>query len=416
MIANETLKKIPSINIILRDLHSNNKLIVFQFKHFIAGYSYTGDSNGYDYNTVTNNGYLGSKDSYQNNGNFYGVGDSSQKLSNHISSHSFNAGNQGGIGSDIGNSYKGYSANDQGSEYGGYSNNPYENSENSDSYTRSTSAPFRGYSGSNGESTFNAYSSGSSATHKDTDFGQYAASSTSSSKRIPAFSGYSRPILENYPEGSDHSNMQGYHSAGSSYSESDHAYSSYSPGGLEYSFGKQKDELYKGGNKYSDIYSIPSETRYTRGNAGHANHNHDVPSYMSSSGSSGHFLKVHGPGNVWYSSGKPDKYSYKSYLSRYAPNTGVTYLSRERDGYYTPFSKGGGKLIIIKDTRPSYAGGHVYSDEPSYAGGYRSKSTGYGTSPNFSGYSGSNNSYDDGPTMLRRYRNVGGLLVQKAVY
>ncbi|XP_012219447.1 probable ATP-dependent RNA helicase ddx17 [Linepithema humile] len=382
----------------------------------LNSYSYTGDSNGYDYNTVTNNGYLSSKDSYQNSGNFYGAGDTSHKLSNHIGGHSLiNAGNQGSIGGDVGNSYKGYSANEQGSEYGGYSN-PYENSENSDSYTRTvTSTPFRGYSGSNsGESTFNAYSSGPAA-HKDTDFGQYASSSSSNSKRIPAFPGYPRPILENYPEGSDHSNVQGYHgSSGSSYPESDHAFSPYSPSGLEYSFGKQKDEPYKGGNKYSDVYSIPSETRYTRGNAGHASHNHDVPPYISSSGPSGHLLKMHGSGNVWYSSGKPGKYSYK-YLSRYAPNTGVTYLSRDRDGYYTPFNKGGGKLIIIKDTRPSYAGGHVYSDEPSYAGGYRSKSAGYATSPNFSGYSG-NSSYDDGPAMLRRYRNAGGLLLQKAVY
>lgn len=277
-----------------------------------------------------------------------------------------------------------------------------------------TSSPFRGYSGSNGESTFNTYSSGSAAQHKDTDFGQYA-SSNSNSKRIPAFPGYSRPILENYPEGSDHNNVQGYH--GSSHSESDHAFSPYSPAGLEYSFGKQKDELYKGSNKYSDTYSIPSETRYTRGNAGHAghaNHNHDLSPYISSSGLSGYFPKTHGSANVWYSSGKPGKYSYK-YLSRYAPNT-VTYLSRERDGYYTPFNKGGGKLIIIKDTRPSYAGGHMYSDEPSYAvSGYRSRNTGYATSSNFDGYSG-NSSYDDGPTMLRRYRNTGGLLLQKAVY
>lgn len=364
---------------------------------------------------------MGSKDSYQNDGSFYGTGDTNHKLSNHVSSHSLvNVGNQDSAGgSNVGNSYNGYSANDHGNEYAGYSN-IYENSA-SESYTIPTRAaiPLRGYNANNNaESTYNAYSSDS--IQKDSDFGQYAASS-SNSKRIPAYPGYSRPtrVSENYPEGSADSGIQGYHgsSGSSSYSESDHIYAPYSSGGLtgEYSFGKQKNDPLnlKGGNKY--IYSIPSEMRYTRGNAAHMSYNHDVPSFISgSSVLNSPFSKAPGI----YSSTKPSKYKY---LSRYAPNNGVTYLSRDRDGYYMPYNKGSGKVIIIKDNSPSYTG-RVYSDEPAYAASnYRSKSSfanGYSTSPNFDGYTGSR-SYDDSydPTIPRRYRPSGGhMFVQKSIY
>lgn len=367
---------------------------------------------------------MGSKDSYQNGGSFYGAADTNHKLSNHDSSHSLiNVGSQGNIGGgDVGNSYNGYSANDHGNEYAGYSNT-YENTA-SESYnipTRATAVPLRGYIGgnNNGESTFNAYS-GDSA-QKESEFAQYAATS-SSNKRIPAYPGYARPtrVSENYPEGSVNSGVQGYHgssSGSSSYSASDHIYAPYSPDGLtsEYSFGKQKNDPLnlKGGNKYSGVFSIPSETRYTRGNAGHVSYNRDIPSFMSaSSGLDGHFSKAHG---AIYSSGKPSKYSYK-YSSRYAPNSGVTYMSRERDGYYVPYGKGSGKVIVIKDNNPSYTG-RVYSDEPLYAGsnGYKSKNgfaSGYSASPNFDGYTGS---YDDGPTILRRYRS-GPVFLQKPIY
>lgn len=365
---------------------------------------------------------MGSKDSYQNDGSFYGTGDTNQKLSNHVSSHSLvNVGNQGSAGgSDVENSYNGYSANDHGNEYAGYSNT-YENSA-SESYTIPTRASIalKGYTSANNnrESTYNAYSS--DTVHKDSDFGQYAASSTSSSKRIPAYPGYSRPtrVSENYPEGSADSGIQGYHgsSGSSSYSESDHIYAPYSSSGLtsEYSFGKQKNDPLnlKGGNKY--IYSIPSETRYTRGNAAHVSYNHDVPPFMlGGSGLNRYVSKA----PAIYSSAKPSKYKY---LSRYAPNSGAAYLSRDRDGYYMPYSKGSGKVIVLKDNSPSYAG-RVYSDEPVYAasnGGYRSKigfANGYSTSSNFDGYTGSH-SYDDGPTIPRRYRPSGHMFVQKAIY
>lgn len=313
--------------------------------------------------------------------------------------------------------------NNNGNEYAGYSST-YENSA-SESYntpSRATALPLRGYiGGNNGKSLFNAYSSDS--VHKDSDI-QYAASSSTSSKRIPAYTGYSRPtrVSENYPEGSADSGVQGYDSSdASSYSqESDPIYAPYSPGGLtsEYSFGKQKNDPLnlKGGNKYTGVYSIPSETRFTRGNAGHVSYNRDVPSFMSgSSVQSSHFSKVHGT----YSSGKPSKYGYK-FLSRYLPNSGVTYMSRERDGYYMPYGKGNGKVILIKNNSPSYTG-RVYSDEPIYAGsngGYRSKSgfaNGYSASPNFDGYIGSS-SYDDSPTILRRYRTSGPMFLQKSIY
>jgi len=131
-----------------------------------------------------------------------------------------------------------------------------------------------------------------------------------------------------------------------------------------------------------------------------------------SSGLSSPF-KAHGI----YSSGKPSKYGYK-YLSRYAPNSGVTYLSRERDGYYVPYGKNSGKIIVIKDNSPS----RVYSKEPLYAGSninYRSKSgfaNGFSASSNFDGYTGSSN-YDDGPAILRRYRTSGSpMFVQKSIY
>ncbi|KYQ60462.1 hypothetical protein ALC60_00445, partial [Trachymyrmex zeteki] len=339
-------------------------------------YSFTGGSNGYDYsNTVTSNGYLGSKDSYRNGGSFYGVGDINHKLPNHVGTHSLiNIGNQeyqSSIGgNDAGNSYNGYSANDQGNEYAGYSNN-YENSA-SESYTKPT---------------------------------------------------YPTPtrISDNYPESSTINGVQGYleSSGSSSYSESDHIYSPYSPGGLtsEYSFGKQKNDPLnlKGGNKYSGIYSISSGTRYTRGNPVHVSFNRDVPSFISGdSGLSSHFPKAHNT----YSSGKLNKHGYK--LSRYTPNSSATYVSRERDGYYTPYGKGGGKVIIIKNNNPNYTG-RVYSDDPLYAGsngGYRSKSgfaNGFSASSNFDGYTGSSN-YNDGPTVLRRYRASGGpVFVQKSV-
>ncbi|KYN03041.1 hypothetical protein ALC62_06135, partial [Cyphomyrmex costatus] len=402
-------------------------------------YSFTGSSNGYDYsNTIPSNGYLGSKDSYRNGGSFYGVGDINHKLPNHVGTHSLinigNQGHQGNIGgNDVGNSYNGYSANDQGNEYAGYSNT-YENTA-SESYTKPTyptSSPLRGYidANNNEESTFNAYVSDS--THKDSDFGQYATSSSSSSssssnsnKRIPAYSGYSRPtrISDNYPEGSTDNGVQGYldSSGSSSYSESDHIYNTpYSPGGLasEYSFGKQKNDPLnlKGGNKYSGIYSISSGTRYTRGNPGYVNFNRDVPSSFipGDSGLNSHFSKAHGT----YSSGKLNKYGYK--LSRYTPNSSVTYPSRERDSYYMPYSKGGGKVIIIKNNNPNYTG-RVYSDESPYAGSngdYRSQSgfaNGFSASSNFDGYTGSSN-YNNGPTILRRYRANGGpVFVQKSV-
>ncbi|KYN18510.1 PREDICTED: uncharacterized protein DDB_G0271670-like [Trachymyrmex cornetzi] len=413
----------------------------------LNSYSFTSGINGYDYNGYSNaaasNGYLGSKDSYRNDGSFYGAftGDINHKLPNHVGAHSLiNIGNQGHQssigGNDVGNSYNGYSANDQGNEYAGYSNT-YENSA-SEPYTKPTyptSSPLRGHidANNNGESIFNAYASDS--THKDSDFGQYTASSSSSSsdsssssssssnsnKRIPAYSGYSRPtrISDNYPESSTDNGIQGYldSSGSSSYSESDHIYSPYSPGGLtsEHSFGKQKNDPLnlKGGNKHSGgIYLIPSGTRYTRGNPGHVSFNRDVPSFISGdSGLSSHFSQPHGI----YSSGKLNKYGYK--LSRYTPNSSATYVPRERDGYYTPYSKGSGKVIIIKNNKPNYAG-RVYSEDPIYAGsngGYRSKSfaNGFSASSNFDGYTGSSNLYNDGPTVPRRYRMVSPVFVQK---
>lgn len=316
--------------------------------------------------------------------------------------------------------------NNNGNEYAGYSN-IYENSA-SESYntpTRAAALPLRGYiGGNNGESIFSAFSGDS--VHKDSDIGQYAAGSSTSGKR-PIYSGYSRPtrVTENYPEGSADSGIQGYQdsSGASSYSESDHIYAPYSPGGLtsEYSFGKQKNDPLnlKGGNKYNGVYSIPTETRYTRGNTGHVSYNRDVPSFvLGNSGQGSHFSKA--PGT--YSSAKPSKYGYKSLSnSRYAPNSGVTYNTRERDGYYMPYSKGSGKVILIKNNNPSYTG-RVYSDESFYAGsngGYRSKSSfanGYSAPLNFDGYTGSN-SYDDGPAILRRYRTTSGpMFLQKPIY
>ncbi|XP_032666241.1 uncharacterized protein LOC116841891 [Odontomachus brunneus] len=409
-------------------------IVVVNAEPPLNSYSLTGDNNGYDYsnvdynNAVANNGYLGSKDSYLSGGSFYNDRDTGHKLSNHISSHSsINDVNQASIGSDTGNSYK-YPMNDH---EGGYSKT-YENPEG-DSYSLSnhaTSIPFRAYSSpnSNLDSNFKTYSGGS--VQRDTDFGQYAAGSSSNSQRVLPYPGYNRPVmLENYAESTSDGDIraQGYHgsSGAQSYSESDHVYPPYppaSPAG-EYPFGKQKDGPYsnlKGGNKYNDIHSIPSETRYTRGNAGHAGHNHGVSSpYLSGSGPSGYLSKTYGSA-VYYSAGKPYKYGYK-YSSRYAPNSGVTYLTR--DSHYAPYGKGGGKVIIIKDSRPSYAS--LYSDEPSYiaGGGYRSKSggfmnaAGYSASPNFDGYSGGS-SYVDGPTVPRRYRASGGgpMLVQKTIY
>ncbi|XP_011642925.1 insoluble matrix shell protein 4-like [Pogonomyrmex barbatus] len=405
----------------------------------LNGYSLISDSNGYsnDYgNTVINNGYLGSKDNYggiQNGGNnYYSAGDISQNPS--VSSHLINVGNQDATGGgDVGNGYNGYSANDHGNEYSniyaGYANTYVENSA-SESYnvpTRATSVPLRGYTGvnSNREPTFNVYSSDSA--HKDSDFGQYAASSSSSSsssssKRIPAYPTYPRPtrLLDNYPEGSANSDVQGHHgsSGASSYSQ-DELYAPYSSGGRltnEYSFGKQKNDPLdlKGGSKYSGVYSPPFDTRYTRGNVGHVSHNRDLSSYLSGGpGPGGHFSKAHGS---IYFSGKPSKYSHK-YLSRYAPNNGVAYSPRERD-YYMPYGKGSGKVFGIKDNSPSYTG-RVYPDEPPFVGGYRSKNggfvNGYSTSPNFDGYSGSS-SYDGGPPVPRRYRTSGPIFVQKSIY
>lgn len=403
----------------------------------VIGHSYTGDSNGYDYsNTGTNNGYLGSKDSYQNGGNFYAGGN--HEVSNYVGNgHSslINSENQGNI---EGDSYSGYSSsNNHESEYAGYSNT-YENS-NSDSYilsTRATPTSFRGYSNNNnGDSAFKAYSSDSSI-YKDSDFGnQYAtSSSTVNNKRTPYSAGYSRPtMLKNYQKGSVSEGLQGYHDSSdvSSYSENDHVYSSYLPDNLagEHSFGRQRDGPYglKSGGKYNDVYPMLSETRYTRGNtgnignAGHMSYNHDISSYASRPNN--YFSKTPG---AYFSSGKPSKYyGYSKYLSRHAPNSGMTYyLSRDRDDYYAPssYGKGGGKVIIIKNNRPGYDGGHVYSDEPSlYSGSYRSKSgglmTGYSASPTFDGYNAGSDGYDDSRTLTRRYRNSGGpLLVQRSIY
>ncbi|KAL0107041.1 hypothetical protein PUN28_015534 [Cardiocondyla obscurior] len=391
----------------------------------LNSYSFTGDNSGYDYaNTVASNGYFGSKDGYQNSGSFYGAGDSNSKLANHVSGHSLiNVGSQGNVGGgDVGNSHSGYAVNDRGNEYAGYSNT-YENtaSETYNTPIRATSMPLRGYvGGNNNGEAFNAYSS--DLIQKDSDFSQYATSSSVSNKRIPAFPGYSRPtrVSENYPDASVDSDAQGYHSSpgSSSYSESDNIYAPYSLGGpiSEFSFGKLKNDPLnlKGGNKYSGVYSVPSETRFTRGNAGSVSYNRDVPSFVSgASGLGNHFSKPHGI----YSSVKPSKYGHKS-SSRYAPNSSVTYVSRERDGYYNmPYGKGSGKVIIIKNNSPSYTG-RVYSDEPLYADGYRSKNNfanGYSASPNFDGYT-SSSSYDGGPTVLRRYRASGPIFLQKPIY
>ncbi|XP_012537764.1 probable ATP-dependent RNA helicase ddx17 [Monomorium pharaonis] len=397
-------------------------MIVANAEPPLNSYSFTGDSNGYDYgNTVTSNGYLGSKDGYQNGGgSFYGTGDINHKLSSHVGSHSLiNIGNQAGIGgSDVGNSYNGYSANDHGNEYAGYANIYGNSASESNTTPNRATSTLRGYIGANnnGESTFNAYSSDS--INKDSDFGQYAAASSSSSKKIPAYLGFSRPtrVPDNYPEGSADNGSQGYRG-----SESDHIYAPYSSGGLtsEYLFGKQKNDPLnlKGGNKYSGVYSIPSETRYTRGNTGHVIYNRDVPSFvLGGSRLSSLFSKAPGI----YSSTKSNKYGSK-YLSRYAPNSEVTYVSRERDNYYMPYGKGGRKVIVIKDNNPSYTG-RVYSDEPLYAGSdssyIRSKSgfaNGYSASPNFDGYTGSS-SYDDSSTMIRRYRTSSGPMFIKPIY
>ncbi|XP_020289131.1 probable serine/threonine-protein kinase clkA [Pseudomyrmex gracilis] len=404
----------------------------------LNSHSYTGDSNGYDYsNTGTNNGYLGSKDSYQNGGHFYAGGN--HEVSNYVGGQSSlinPVDNQGNI---EGDSYSGYSSsnNNHESEYAGYSNT-YENS-NSDSYilsTRATPTSFRGYSNNNGDSGFKPYPSDSSI-YKDSDFGnQYATGSTSvNSKRIPYSAGYSRPTtLKNYHKGSvDSESLQGYHDSTdvSSYSENDHVYSSYLPDNLagEHSFGKQRDGPYglKSGGKYGNVYPTPSETRYTRGNtgnvgnvAGHASYNHDIPSYASRP--SNYVSKTPG---VYISSGKPNKYyGYSKYLTRHAPNSGMTYyLSRDRDDYYAPssYGKSTGKVLIIKNNRPGYDGGHVYNDEPLYSSGYRSKSgglvTGYPASPTFDGYNAGGNGYDDSSTLTRRYRNSGvPMLVQRSIY
>ncbi|XP_014485398.1 PREDICTED: prisilkin-39-like [Dinoponera quadriceps] len=416
-------------------------IVIVNAESSLNSYSLTGDNNGYDYGStdynnadysstvVANNGYLGSKDSYLNGGNFYNDRDTGYKLSNHVGSHSLiNGGNQGNIGSDMASSYSKYPTNDHGSDYSGYSKT-YENPDG-DSYSLSNHAasnPFKGYSGftSNVEHGFNAYSGGS--VQKDSDFGQYTAGSNSNSQRIPAYSAHNKPtMLENYSEDTADSDVraQGYHgfSGISSYSESDHIYPPYPPAG-EYPFGKQKDGLYsnlKGGNKYNDIHSMSTATRYTRGNAGHSSHNHGASSlYLSSSGPSGHLSKTHGSG-VYYSTGKPYKYGYK-YSSRYAPNSGITYLTRERDSHYTPYGKGSGKVIIIKDSRPSYA--NMYSDSPYIGapGGYRSKSSGfmsaYSSSPNFDRYGGTSSNYDDGSIIPRRFRASGGpMILQKTVY
>jgi len=325
----------------------------------------------------------------------------------------------------VGSNYNGYSANDYGSEYAGYSNT-YENS-NRNTYslpTRATPTSFRGYSDYNNKLNlaFNAYSSG--IAQQDSDFDQYKSNNK---KRRPAYSGYSNSaVLEHYAEDSTDSDSQGYHdsSDSASYSENDQVYSPYSSGEStsEYSFGKQKGGPYnnfnKGHNKYSDVHPTASETRYTRGNAVHVNHNRDVPSYLSDSRANGQqILKAHGMSSAYAASGKPSKYRYNS---RYAPNSGLAYLSRERDAYYAPYGKGSGKIIIIKEKRPS----HAYTSEPSYAdnnAGYRSKNGGfmdaYSTLSNFDGYGGSNGNYNDGMNVPRRYRYAGGpMILQKTVY
>jgi len=323
----------------------------------------------------------------------------------------------------VGSNYNGYSANDHGGEYAGYSNT-YENSDRN-TYslpTRATPTSFRGYSDRNNKLNlaFNsAYSSG--IPQQDSDFGQYKSNNN---KRIPAYSGYSNP-LEHYAEDSANSDSQGYRdsSDSASYSESDQVYPPYSSSEptSEYSFGKQKGGPYnnfnKGHNKYSDVYQTASETRYTRGNAAHINHNRDVPSYLPDSRTNGQFLKAHSVSSAYEASGKPNKYSYK-YISRYAPNSGLTYLSRERDTYYAPYGKGSGKIIIIKEKRPS----HAYS-EPSYTdnNGYRGKNGGfmggYSTLSNFDGYTSGSSNYNDGANVHRRYRYAGGpMILQKTVY
>lgn len=411
-------------------MFSTKSLLRLLNNRFIVGYSLTGDNNGYDYgNTGTGNGYLGSKDSYQNGGSFYGAAGTSH-ISNHINSHSLiNDGIQS-VRSDVRNNYGKYSANDHGNEYSGYSKT-YENSD-SDSYTLPThtaSIPYGGYSGSNSnaESTLNAYSSETG--HKDNDFvGQYVTGSSSDQRASP-YPEYRPAVLENYSQGTVDSEVQTHHGSSSvpSYAESNRVYPPYLASGptSDYSFGKQENSLYslKGINKYGDIYSIPTETRYTRGNPGRVSHNHGVPLYLSGSGPSSHVSKAYGSGV--YSSGKPYKYGYK-YLSRYAPNDGVAYLSRERDGYYSPYGKDTGKVVIIKDGRQSYPAGPMYPDEPLYTAGnrsgYRSKSGsfmsagGYPTSSNLDGYSGTSDTYDNGFTMPRRYRNGGHMFMQKTIY
>lgn len=397
---------------------------------FVVGFSLTGDNNEYDYsNTVSNNGYIGSKDSYLNSEHFYNDKDVDHKLSNHIGSYSLiNGGNQGSTGSDMGTSYSKYTVNDHGGDYSGYSKT-YENS-NSDSYSLSNHAAsiaFRGYPdfSNNAEANFNTYSGGSA--HKDSDFGQYAAGSNSNSQKILPYAGYAKPImLENYSENIANSEVraQGYHGSTNapSYSESDHVYSPYPPVGPvgEYPFGKQKDSLYgnlKDSSKYNDIRSMPTETRYTRENMGYSGQNRGTSSpYVSGSG---YLSKMHGSG-VYYSAGKPYKYGYK-YMSRYAPNSGVTYLTR--DSHYIPYGKSSGKVIIIKDNRPNYAS--VYSDERyiGAGGGYRNKNSGfisasgYSASPNFDGYSNTGSNYNEGPVIPRRYRASGGpMFLQKTIY
>lgn len=347
-------------------------------------------------------------------------------------------GSQKTVGSNLeSGAYTGLSSGGHGSAFTGYSPAMHESiSGSSFSLGGHVPSAFVGYTNGNdnGESAVDAYT-GATSSHATAAHAQYSSNGLQKGLSYVGYSGdlsgsstsgsYSEGPAKGYSVTPSKGHSLGGYQEGEQSALGHSAFVSVSPS-KEYTFGKHKDAHYGfgGGDKYGN--EGYSDVRYVRGNQASAypSRSHVSPSYFASATNDSPFSSVRGSGAVVYGLGKAGKQGNK-YFMDYALNAGMNYLTRDHEAGYSPgsFAKGGGKVVVIKETRPVGYPGQVYASPSSYPGGmlagggvYKSKPSGFVSSSN-PGYPSTSNfgsgystgSYVDGH-LPRGYRSSAGYL------
>ncbi|CAL7938984.1 unnamed protein product [Xylocopa violacea] len=395
-------------------------------------YSIGGENNGFEYNSnIIGGAYMAGKEGHRESTDFYGGGSGGHALTNSRS--------QGNLEESLrSNSYSGFSpSSSHSATFSSYSTGGRENLASSPYFVNNAAqSNYDSYAttNSNGDSTFDSYTQGSDQV--ESDFGSIATSKHTK----PSYMRYSDNLpgassTGSYPElGTEGSSFRGEYPTDSFRSHASHgagymdsadqtfnreASNLFNSPSSDYSYVKSKDATFGtgGGHKYtSDMYSPHPETRYVRGNHGSMVRDYPSSTFLSNSGS-GPYSGIRGTPGA-YSSGKFNKYN--KYTNDYTPSGGLNYLSKEQqdiDYLLSNYGKGSGKLIAVKEGRPSsynsqpYLSGPGpsylskligdYKSKPSFASSYPSSPPGYPSSLH-SSYSG--NSYAEAP-LLRRYRS-----------